>query len=41
MDDYSASYIGPYEVIEQFNPIVYRFDLSVELKHVCNVFHIS
>ena len=32
--------IGPYKVIEKLNHIAYRLDLSVELKHICNVFHI-
>ena len=41
MEDCSANCIGPYEVIEQFNTIVYRLDLFVELKHVCNMLHIS
>jgi len=33
--------IGPYEIIEKLNPIAYRQDLPVELKHVHNMFHIS
>jgi len=31
-------YIGPYEIIEDLNFVVYRFDLSVELDQVQNVF---
>ena len=37
----SPRYIGPYEIIEKLNPVTYRLDLSVELEHVHNVFHIS
>ena len=31
----------PYKFIERLNPIAYRLDLPVQLKHVHNVFHIS
>jgi len=37
----SLRYTGPYEIIEKLNPVAYRLDLSVELEHVHNVFHIS
>jgi len=37
----SPRYIGPSEIIERLNPIAYRQDLPIELKHVHNVFHIS
>ena len=37
----SPKYIGPYEIIKMLNPVAYRLDLPVELKHAQNVFHIS
>ena len=37
----SSRYIEQYKIIEKLNPIAYRLDLSVELEHVYNVFHIS
>jgi len=37
----SPRYIGPYEIIEKLNPVTYRLDLLIELKHVHNIFHIS
>jgi len=37
----SPRYIGPSEIIEKLNPIAHCLDVSVELKRVHNVFHIS
>ena len=37
----SPRYIRPYEIIEKLNPVAYRLDLLVNLKHVHNIFHIS
>ena len=37
----SPRYVGHCEIIEKLNPIAYHLDLSVELEHVHNVFHIS
>ena len=34
-------YIEFYEIIEKLNPIAYRLDLPVELKHMHNIFYIS
>ena len=36
----SPKYIGSHEVIGKFNALAYRLDLSVELEHMHNVFHI-
>jgi len=35
-EGWTIGHIGPYGVIEQFNAVVYRLDLSVEFKHVCS-----
>jgi len=33
-------YIEPYKIIEKLNPVAYRLDSPIELKHVHNLFHI-
>jgi len=38
---FSPRYIRPYEIIEKLNPVAYPLDLSMEIEHVHNVFHIS
>jgi len=37
----SSQYIGPYEIIENLNPVAYWLDLPIDLEHAHNVFHIS
>jgi len=37
----SLKYIGPYEIMEKLNPLTYQLNLTTELEHVYNIFHIS
>ena len=37
----SPRYIKLYEIIEKVNPIAYKLNLPVELKHIHNMFYIS
>ena len=40
-DKLSLRFIGPYEVIEEVGPIVYRLSLPPNLEKIHNVFHVS
>ncbi|XP_028083660.1 uncharacterized protein LOC114284909 [Camellia sinensis] len=36
-----SRYVGPYEVLEKINPVMYRVALPPVMEHMHNVFHIS
>ncbi|XP_038888530.1 uncharacterized protein LOC120078346 [Benincasa hispida] len=37
----SPRYIGPYEIIERVDPMAYRLELTPELSHIHDVFHVA